>query len=555
MRLSRERDRWLAALATVALMAAVTYAVSGVVFQTNDDNSIVSAACGGVTGSPYPGNGFTSYLYGSALCAAYRLLPGVPWHALWLSAVELLALAAILRSLFFICQQKKRSPLWGAAAFIALYLGLSVKFITRLQFTAVPGFCAAAFAALIWTLPQGKRSRRLACGVGFLLMAFALLLRLKGGLLALPVPLMAGLVKWRKGKEASRCAFAACAAILAFAALAWLGDGALYRANEPGWAEQAAFDEASAVLLDYHNTDASYALALRVTDWSPELCQCLRNWSVFIDPRFNTENLTALAAAIEAAQPAPSLFDLAYKTGSVLRRYAEFRWNALAYGALGLWAFICLFRKREGWNALLLAGLALSTLMVIAYFYGWLNRFPDRVAFAYAFPVYTLTLLLCLEDAPSQGRAFPTIIAIVALAALVSFLPSLEDRLVLPGSEREARNSLTLQANAYAADHADLIFVTDVTQGFDAFLAECAPVNLVDWGSAMIRSPMYRLKFERLGYPEGFTAHSLADENVRLLLTDEASLSRLTAYLSADIAPWQAVLEADEGAFRVYRLR
>lgn len=177
MSMNRERDRWLAALLAVALMMTVTYLFSDVIFQTNDDNGIVVAASGGVTGEPYAGNGLTSYIYGALLAGLYSLCPGVPWHAGLMTAVQALALIAILRSLFVLCSRKGQSPLWGLLAFVALYAGVSVKFMVRLQFSAVAGYCAAALAALLWTLPEGRRARRFACGVGLALMAYALLVR------------------------------------------------------------------------------------------------------------------------------------------------------------------------------------------------------------------------------------------------------------------------------------------------------------------------------------------------------------------------------------------
>ena len=392
--LSKERNRWLAALLVTALLLTVTYLCSDVVYQTNDDNAIVAAASGGVTGAPYAGNGFTSYLYGAFLAWLYGALPGVPWHGLLLTAIQALCLTALCRSALYLCIQKRLSPLWGLAGFIALYAGVGVKFMTYLQFTATPGYCACALAALLWTLPDGKRARVFACATGFGAMAFGLLLRLKGGLLALPVPLMVGVIKGLQPGKQRRAALLCTAAVLVFTAGAWALDGALYRANEPGWPEQEAFDEASAVLLDYHNTDETYALALRATDWSPELIQCVRNWSLLFDQRFNTENLNRLAEAVRQSESAPSFKEIALKTGSVLRRYSECRWNALALFLLSLGTLVALFRARRWQPTLLLAGLAVSLLAVIALFYGYLNRLPDRVAFAYAWPVYGVAFLL-----------------------------------------------------------------------------------------------------------------------------------------------------------------
>lgn len=58
--MNRERTRWLCALLIASALMALTCALSGVVFQTNDDNTIVSVASGGVSGEGEPYNSFTS---------------------------------------------------------------------------------------------------------------------------------------------------------------------------------------------------------------------------------------------------------------------------------------------------------------------------------------------------------------------------------------------------------------------------------------------------------------------------------------------------------------
>ena len=93
----RARDRWLLALLTALLIMAVTYALCRPIYETNDDSSIVAAASGAVTGVPYAGNGFTSYLYGALLAGLFSLNANLPWHALFLLGVAFLSLAALIK--------------------------------------------------------------------------------------------------------------------------------------------------------------------------------------------------------------------------------------------------------------------------------------------------------------------------------------------------------------------------------------------------------------------------------------------------------------------------
>lgn len=548
--MNRERTRWLCALLMAAALMALTCALSGVVFQTNDDNTIVSVASGGVSGDGEPYNSFTSYGYGWLLCRLYRLCADIPWHGLGMFLLQGLCLAAVLRSVFYLCAQKGAAWWKGLAGFLALYAGVAMKFMCYLQFTATAGYCSGAAACLLFTLPEGRKARRLngLCALG--VMACALLLRPKGGLLGLPVPLLAALYR---GLKKDRAAFRWGCALAAVAIGLMLSDTLLTRLLVPGLTESQTFDEASAVVLDYQNTDHTYALALEVTDWNPALCACFRNWNLLFDHRFNTQNLTRLAQAVERDTPSPTLLQVAHKTLSVLRRYQEFGWNALGWGLCSLWLMAVLFRRRDWQGLLLTLALWLSLGAVIALFYGWLNRLPDRVAFVYALPVYALLLMLLLEHQPPVPLAACALL--VAAAALVTVGLRGEDIWVRNNPRREMRAQITQQANDYASAHPDMLYVTDVTQGFYAFETETPPVNLVEWGSGLVRSPAYQHKFRRLGYPEGLDTRHLADENVRLLMSSSASLRRLQNVLEADGLDWTLVEEESFGSLTLCRLQ
>ena len=72
---NREKRRWIACFLIAALLMAASFACCRLVYETNDDSSIVAAASGAVTGTPYAGNGFTSYLYGLLLSTLFRIAP------------------------------------------------------------------------------------------------------------------------------------------------------------------------------------------------------------------------------------------------------------------------------------------------------------------------------------------------------------------------------------------------------------------------------------------------------------------------------------------------
>lgn len=539
--MKNEKMRWLAALAAVILLAAVTYSLSDVVFQTNDDNTILAVVCGGVTGTPEAADGFTTYGYGWLLSRLYSLCPSLPWHALLLTAAQWAALTALLRSLL------GKNPWLGLAGFGALYAGVAMKFMVYLQFTATAGFCAAGASALLLTLPDGRRGRRFCMAFAMGLMLFALLVRRESGLLALPAPLLCGLYRAGRG---DRRTLAACGALLVLAAGIWLGDNALYRQNVPDWQEQQTFDEASAQVLDYRNTKQTYQLARQVTDWTKPLCDCFRNWNLLFDRRFDTERLSQVVQAAEEAETPPGVVQIAHKTLSLLKNYQEFGWNALAFALLSGWLAWSFLRRRDWLGVLLVCGLWLFVLAVTAYFYGLRSRLPDRVALVYALPVYAALLTLAMGQA-KKGAAL--LLLVCAAAVTVAVQP--QDVLVRQNARRQRLAEATRQVNAYAAAHAQNLYVTDVSQNGYAFENLVPPVNLVEWCSPLIRSHAYRQKFALLGYPEGLDTLNLADEGVYLLMESGASVNRLAAVLAADGLDWTLETVEQTAYFTVWRLQ
>ena len=543
----RARDRWLLALLTALLMMAVTYALCRPIYETNDDSSIVAAASGAVTGVPYAGNGFTSYLYGALLAGLFSLNANLPWHALFLLGVAFLSLAALIKC-FAWMGARFRVPclaLWAVLG--GLYAGVLMPYVAMLQFTTIAALAAAGGTSLLLCAgaERGRAVRFDRCIAGVLLLcAFAL--RVQSLWAAMPLLAAYGVLAWLESPRSGRKTALCCGMALALLGLLTAADSALYRHNEPGWDAFCAFNDRLSDLLDYNNTGLVDELAAEAAGWPSWTTYMVRNWYQ-LDERMTLDSLTALTDAIAEAKPAPTAASLLRATGSVLLRYPMFAFTLAGFGLFALWAFFAQALRRRFWDCLAILGPVAYLVVFIAYFYGVLGRLPERAAFTAACPCYVLLALSCLRAfAPDVSRAKLSrrlgTVAACALMLLCAVPAACEasERLPLRWQEqsRDAARALSGRMCAYACAHPDRVYVTDAPLDHDPFYVygDALPVNLIEWCNGMFHSPMYREKLRVLGF-DAFTSRTLLEEGAYLLLSGEGVLNNLSGYLAAEYGP------------------
>ena len=549
----RARDRWLLALLTALLMMAVTYALCRPIYETNDDSSIVAAASGAVTGVPYAGNGFTSYLYGALLAGLFSLNANLPWHALFLLGVAFLSLAALIKC--FACMGARfRVPclaLWAVLG--GLYAGVLMPYVAMLQFTTIAALAAAGGTSLLLCAgaERGRAVRFDRCIAGVLLLcAFAL--RVQSLWAAMPLLAAYGVLAWLESPRSGRKTALCCGMALALLGLLTAADSALYRHNEPGWDAFCAFNDRLSDLLDYNNTGLVDELAAEAAGWPSWTTYMVRNWYQ-LDEHMTLDSLTILTDAIAEAKPAPTAASLLRATGSVLLRYPMFAFTLAGFGLFALWAFFAQALRRRFWDCLAILGPVAYLVVFIAYFYGVLGRLPERAAFTAACPCYMLLTLSCLRafapGAERGERLFRRLGTAAACAlALLCAVPAVADapeRLPLRWLEqsRDAARALSVRMCAYACAHPDRVYVTDAPLDHDPFYVygDALPVNLIEWCNGMFHSPMYQEKLHVLGF-DSFTSRTLLEEGVYLLLSGEGVLNNLQGYLAAEYGPVSAEL-------------
>ncbi len=564
----RERDRWLAALCVCALLFALSFACCRLIYETNDDSVIVAAASGAITGAPYAGNGFTSYLYGAFLAGLFTLCNTIPWHALFLLAVLFLSTAAILKTALTVAHEHN-VPVWVAyGLFLALYVGVLLPYVVMLQFTTVAAMASAAGCCLLLgfrSLPKGAARRFAAC-LGALLLLCGFALRIETLWVSMPLLIGFAFAGWACSRAKGKPTLLLCLCVLLVFGALTLTDGALYRATEAGWEEKTALFEPLGELLDYHNVAELDHLAPQTVGWSPWLTFMVRNWYQ-LDARVTAEQINAILASLAENTPATTPVSVARATGSVLLRYPMFALVLLGFGLLWLLAFWRYARAKQPWRCLVLIGAGVYLLLFIAYFYGVLGRLPARAAFAAACPCYVLMTLACIPAfAPKAAQAVqkhrfalaPAIgLALALCCCAVSLVQNGEQLLPLRHKEqtRDGGRSFARIMCEYAVAHPEYVYVTDGVLDFEPFFVYGGdlPSNLIEWSHGLYHTAMYQEKLRLLGF-EDFNTLSLLEDRVYLLVSNSYAKDHIVEYISSDYFPVTAqALELTEG-FDVYKL-
>lgn len=563
--MTRERNRWMAALLLAALLMSLSFACCRMVYETNDDSSIVAAASGAVTGTPYAGNGFTSYLYGALLASLFSIQPAIPWHAVILLGLIFLSLSALIKSYLTLCAEKNVPYTTVLVLFAALYAGVLLPYVVMLQFTTVPALAASAGICLLFTSWNGLHKKKAAFVIGFLLLFFSLLLRIQSGWVAIPLLLMFGITYKFEHHKNGKGIILICTAVTVLFGLVTVLDSSLYQWSDPAW---AAFDEFNALhgsLLDYNNTDLATEASNNLPVWTPWLTYMVRDWYM-LDARMTNENLSALLAAMEELRDPISLFGILKATGSLLLRYPIFSLSLAGFSLLALYAGIRLLKNRRYWAVLRIVGIYAYLIVFVAYFYGVLGRMPMRAAFTAGCPCYVLLLFNCLEafePSPECKACKPLEKGVLAVTlALCIATPVINGNSFVPlrweeqYQDRFRESSEIICEYVTRPENADTLYLTDITMDLSPSFVygDQLPANLLSWRCGMYHSPLYQTKLRQFGY-ERFTTENLFDEDVLLLVQDSAALGLLIWYIEVEYA-FIEVETIDQGeCFTVYRLK
>lgn len=101
------RGKWMLAFGITALFYLLVLLTSEVFFTTNDDSRIMYALAGYASGSAYPKQSFINYFLGVPIAIMYKLLPSLPWYALYHIAAMFVSESVIFLCFYKMANEKK----------------------------------------------------------------------------------------------------------------------------------------------------------------------------------------------------------------------------------------------------------------------------------------------------------------------------------------------------------------------------------------------------------------------------------------------------------------
>ena len=549
---------WITCLLCVGLLVLVSLVFFPLGFETNDDNGIISITSGAFTGSPYAGNGYTSYAYGALLVMLYSLWGGVPWHTLLQLLIVFFSLAVILKSILLTCRRYAVSSGFGIGVFLALYAGVFLQYTVKLQYTTTAAFAATAGLCLVWMLEAETAGWRKAVSIfgAMILLSFSLGLRKESFWACMP--LLAGFCVLRCIECRRLNALWRCLMVLGGALLFMAVDLQLYRAHEPNWDAFRVFYDLRCELLDYNNTDLMEQTALQALGWPGSMVRMLRNWYM-LDDHMNIESLRALLEAVAQVKPKPTFLQLLKSVASILRRYPIFAFNFMAAGFWGSWSVVRQIKAKKYISIGYIAGTAIYLILFVGYFYGMRERLPERAAFAAACPCYVFFAFACIRQWQTRESGHPArqglaiCLAVMLLAGGGTLAAKGTGGFRWNASPQPARQVSSEILRDYALAHPSLLYVTDVPQIYGALYTDPmdAP-NLLSWGHPMYGSDVVRIKEQGNGF-DGVDTAALFHDRVRLILSD-ANMRMLLEYLESLYESFEMQQEDQVAGFSVYKL-
>jgi len=426
-------------------------------FATSDDLTMKWIANGLITADGPSGElVFTSVLIGAPIAALYRLVPELPWYAIYLYLVELIAAVTIAYVVF--ARERLRLSIDGLLVF-GLLITVFWSAWLQLQFTNAAfliGFAGIALHLGRSHLPDTPPASAIIAGA---MLGIAFLIRqnsaLGAGLFAAPL-LVSSL--WRISLR-RQVMFASAALVIAGAAFLAIAASNV-RSSE--WSEYRAFNR---VRGELHGTPQLSQVGRRTdgdalidSDWTILQYDLFSRWQYYDEEQFSVERLNALKQALPK-----QTFDLGKQVEDFQK---DHRWRYAMLLTIVLAAASTAPRRAQ----LELAALTVWTVGIMA----WLAvnvRLPLRVSLPMiAFiPIIALTRSFARrERPPTRPLLRRGIAAAVALVVVATTAYGIDRSLTQSAEQRiDSERADKLFDRLIASDPNGLYLVWANTLGLD----------------------------------------------------------------------------------------
>lgn len=523
-----DRRRLLFSAVVVLVLLLGTWAVLPMVFETNDDLSMMGCLAGAWTGKPEADTVFSLFLWGKIVSFLYIVNAGMPWYTMIFLGLIFLSLTTVCYCLTVMF------PKWGKSLFCLLYFCVFIYYSVVLQFTVVSAFCGVAVLSLLLTEKKEKSRRDFILKnviISFFLF-FAINIRDQVGYLTLAsaafvicLEVLRYLLKAADRQKLKRMAVS----FLVLCAVAGVSLGA-HKIHESrnGWEDFREFNSERVQYIDYLALD--YTSNQDLFDrlgWSEDFYNLVNCW-FFMDETVNAETFRMIN---ERKTPVPMGVKWALS-----HDFPRIGFQAV------VWVLIMLVLLS---NAVTHGGDIVGKLVPLLWLLVWLaetwyfahsGRLMER-----AFEAWTLLAVIPsvvgmgasendqMQENERNARIVSTAVSMLMLLLCIVCI-------VHPHGGYRGAKAITFAkggekkqsgAEDYAIAHSENVYVYDLSYsskigggGVWRTYAEETPYNLVFWGGSRYSSPLYYKQLERNGL-EHLYVKDFFRENVYMLAAKE----------------------------------
>ncbi len=500
----------------VAALLAIIWMKCPIIFQNNDDRTLLYFTAGYATGHKEIGSVFGGFFWYGLISFFYKLYEGIAWYTVW-------QLIAIVVSLVCICiafaAVTKKNWYIGMTVFVVITLTVLFHFITALQYTVSAGIVGTAAICLYYISLKDNDVLNLWFPLAIVAFIVSFEIRKQMGLVTLSGLGIVFVTSYLNNKKRALKTFIilVCCFVVAFLSnhvyekISNVADFNEYYKSAGTWNDYPH--------LEYEGNEDIYEKA----GWDETLYNLAGDW-YFMDENITTEKFDILNKAYSAQ--GVSFTEKVDRAKNIIKSSLMSNvQTAILLIVLFVGNIIILIRKKADYR-LLGADLLVAIFVVASVHFLLKGRFPLRVyqglIFTYLIPSLLIILDVLFDDERKFVKGILPVLLMVLPIAMYTKIPDanvIKYTYAVCNDQNRAMDMAQAEIlDNYAMTHPKNFYVYD----FDLSLpvnpfvtyVNTVPNNLALWGGWQYNTPEYWDQLDENDFTDGFYSENFFDDNV-----------------------------------------
>lgn len=540
---------------SVALVLLITglawISCRGFVFSSNDDAMLRNIASGIYTGTPEAHLVYISYVGGLILKGLYSLIPSIPWYNLIMNGLHCFSWICIIVKSGSL--MKKKSHITVVMILSSLFLlFLDIRFFAMHQYTILAGVICGAAIFLLVSVKRDKAPGRGESIIIVLLMTTAFILRRQVFLMSLPfgfIFVLRFVISNYKStaKEVRKMLYLA-GTILVLAGVIFVVDKLAY--SSPEWKEFNKYNTYRTDVYDFYGVPDYGENAERYNEIGidDKEYMCLYLYDITLDKSLNGKKFADFAALSKEVWKANSLYRLKHSVLDFFKTMCfELTEPAFISVLIILIVIVVIAIRKKKVTEIILPATAVFYSSLLAWFFIFRNRFPERVSYSLLFELvmflaaFSASSLKDLSDknVKSTEKRSSTIVPVLYATTLIVLILAIA---VSTGNiKAEIMNckmnvSRWEHINSYVTAHSENMYFIDThtaasgTERMNNVSLEAD--NIVRLGTWTAGGPLYEQRLNMQGIAD--ITDALVKSNSYVILPGDYSSDWIAEYLGEE---------------------